>query len=48
MENDSWCAVRPSGTEPKIKFYIGIKEKSMEEAEKSLNDLAEVVKKLGE
>lgn len=48
MENDSWCAVRPSGTEPKIKFYIGIKEKSMEEAQKSLDELAEVAKKLGE
>ena len=48
MENDSWCAVRPSGTEPKIKFYIGIKENSMEEAQKSLDELAEVVKGLGE
>lgn len=28
-----WCAVRPSGTEPKIKFYIGMKGKTAKEAE---------------
>lgn len=47
LENDAWCCVRPSGTEPKIKFYIGIKEDSMDKAEKSLAELAEEVKKLG-
>ena len=25
LENDAWCCVRPSGTEPEIKFYIGVK-----------------------
>lgn len=40
LENDAWCCVRPSGTEPKIKFYLGVKEKSMEEAEKTLKLLA--------
>ena len=34
LNDNSWCAVRPSGTEPKIKFYMGVKGKSMEEAEK--------------
>lgn len=48
LENDAWCAIRPSGTEPKIKFYIGIKEKTMEEAEKSLDELAQEIKKIGE
>ena len=47
MNDAAWCAVRPSGTEPKIKFYIGIRENSMENAEKSLNDLAKAVKELG-
>ena len=25
LSNDSWCCARPSGTEPKIKFYMGVK-----------------------
>ena len=29
LENDQWCCVRPSGTEPKIKFYFGIRGKRM-------------------
>lgn len=48
LNNDAWCCVRPSGTEPKIKFYIGIKENNMEDAEKSLKELAEKVKTLGQ
>ena len=36
LENDSWCCVRPSGTEPKIKFYLGVKSNSMESADKEL------------
>ena len=32
LENNSWIAIRPSGTEPKIKFYFGVCEKSMEMA----------------
>lgn len=31
LENDGWIAVRPSGTEPKIKFYIGVCSTNMEE-----------------
>ena len=29
MENNCWFAVRPSGTEPKIKFYFGVNEPDM-------------------
>ncbi len=47
LENDAWCCVRPSGTEPKIKFYIGIKDTSMDKANESLEELASEVKKLG-
>jgi len=39
LGNGAWCCVRPSGTEPKIKFYIGVKEESMEIAEQALNNL---------
>lgn len=34
LENDSWCCVRPSGTEPKIKFYMGVRGTSLEDAGK--------------
>ena len=44
LENDCWCAVRPSGTEPKIKFYMGVKGTSLEEAEKDLEDLTEAMR----
>jgi len=39
MEDDAWCAVRPSGTEPKIKFYFGVKGNSAEDAAERLNRL---------
>ena len=32
LSEDSWLCVRPSGTEPKIKFYYGVKGKSLENA----------------
>ena len=41
LEKDAWCCVRPSGTEPKIKFYLGTKEESIEKAEEQLKLLAE-------
>ena len=39
LEGDSWCCVRPSGTEPKIKLYFGVKSDSLENAEKDLEEL---------
>lgn len=48
MEDGSWIAIRPSGTEPKIKFYIGAKADTNEDAaekvagfEKAINELVE-------
>ena len=43
MENDSWCCARPSGTEPKIKFYMGIKGRDLEDADKKLERLKDAV-----
>ena len=43
LTNDSWCCARPSGTEPKIKFYMGVKGENLDDAaakvEKLTNDL---------
>ena len=33
LENDAWLCVRPSGTEPKVKFYYGVKGTSLEDAD---------------
>lgn len=47
LSDNAWCCVRPSGTEPKIKFYIGVREDYNEKAQSSLDKLEEEVKKLG-
>ena len=44
LPDDEWCCARPSGTEPKIKFYMGVKGKSLEDAKKQLEQLTEDVK----
>lgn len=44
LTNDSWCCARPSGTEPKIKFYMGVKETSLEDAQARLEKLTENLK----
>ena len=43
MEDGAWMCVRPSGTEPKIKFYYGVKGTSLEDAEKKAADLGAAV-----
>ena len=45
LEKNAWCCVRPSGTEPKIKFYVGVKGENEEEAEIMLQNMIETVKK---
>ncbi len=44
LEDDAWFCVRPSGTEPKIKFYAGVKGTSLEDSAKKLSDLMEAIK----
>ena len=48
LEDNCWCCVRPSGTEPKIKLYFGVKgssaENATEELEKLKDDMVKLVK----
>ena len=44
LENDSWCCARPSGTEPKIKFYMGVKGTDLKDAEVKLEALTNALK----
>ena len=46
LENNAWCCVRPSGTEPKIKLYFGVKGKDEEDAINSLETLKDAMVKL--
>ncbi|MBE5831732.1 MAG: phospho-sugar mutase [Butyrivibrio sp.] len=46
LNDDSWCCARPSGTEPKIKFYMGVKGKNLEDAAKLQDELTAAVKKV--
>lgn len=48
LENNCWCCIRPSGTEPKIKFYIGVKENTEEKAKESINVMKRDLLKYGE
>ena len=43
LEDDAWLCVRPSGTEPKVKFYYGVKGTSLEDADEKSRELGEKV-----
>lgn len=43
LTDDAWVCVRPSGTEPKVKFYYGIKGSSLEDAEEKSSKLGQAV-----
>ena len=50
LEDDAWLCVRPSGTEPKIKFYYGIKGNSLadadEKSEKMGREVLDMIQKM--
>jgi phosphoglucomutase len=46
LEDESWIAVRPSGTEPKIKFYIGVKADSDANATQKIADLEAAINEI--
>lgn len=48
LSDNAWCCVRPSGTEPKIKFYMGVRGVSSEDADEKLAKLTEAMKKIVE
>lgn len=43
MTDDAWLCVRPSGTEPKVKFYYGVKGTSLEDADAKSDKLGQEV-----
>ena len=43
LEDNSWIAIRPSGTEPKIKFYFGVCGNNEVESDKKVNILKEYI-----
>ena len=46
LEDGSWIAARPSGTEPKIKFYIGAVADTQEEADQKVIDFEASINEL--
>ena len=43
LTDDAWVCVRPSGTEPKVKFYYGVKGTSLEDADKKSETMGKAV-----
>ena len=43
LTDDAWVCVRPSGTEPKVKFYYGVKGTSLEDADAKSEEMGKAV-----
>ncbi len=48
LEGGAWCCIRPSGTEPKIKFYMGVKGADERDADGQLETMKQAFLKLAE
>ena len=48
LDKNAWCCVRPSGTEPKIKFYMGVCGASLENSDNELDMLEKEIKIIAE
>ncbi len=48
LENNCWCCIRPSGTEPIIKLYVAVRSNNIENSEKELEEMKKNVKELVE
>lgn len=46
LEGDNWCCIRPSGTEPKIKIYIGVKSDSLDNVNKTFENVKNAMMEL--
>jgi phosphoglucomutase len=46
LTDDAWVCVRPSGTEPKVKFYYGIKGTSLADADEKSAEMGEAILEL--
>jgi phosphoglucomutase len=46
LDDEAWCCIRPSGTEPKLKFYMGVREKSEKDADEKLRKLKKAMESL--
>ncbi len=46
LTDDAWLCVRPSGTEPKVKFYYGVKGTSLEDADRKSEAFGKEVLKM--
>lgn len=46
LENHAWFAARPSGNEPKIKFYFGVNEESFNDAQAKVEEMKACVNEM--